>query len=123
MPTLSCNPSFCVHVCLNAVFGSGMGCFWGAEKKFWQLPGVFSTQVGYAGGFTPNPNYPEVCTGNTRCTTCVYLHIFTYACPPHFDIGYLIMLPTLSGGGVRLAEHFSMRSFRVQETQENAKEK
>src|SRR5688572_12690706 len=43
----------------------GMGCFWGAEKKFWQLPGVFSTAVGYAGGFTPNPTYREVCSGMT----------------------------------------------------------
>jgi peptide-methionine (S)-S-oxide reductase len=43
----------------------GMGCFWGAEKKFWQLPGVYSTAVGYAAGFTPNPTYREVCTGMT----------------------------------------------------------
>jgi len=43
----------------------GMGCFWGAEKKFWQLRGVYSTQVGYAGGFTPNPLYEEVCSGKT----------------------------------------------------------
>jgi peptide-methionine (S)-S-oxide reductase len=43
----------------------GMGCFWGAEKKLWQAPGVYSTQVGYAGGFTPNPSYREVCTGMT----------------------------------------------------------
>ncbi len=43
----------------------GMGCFWGAERKFWQVPGVFSTQVGYAGGFTPNPTYEEVCSGRT----------------------------------------------------------
>lgn len=43
----------------------GMGCFWGAEKKFWQIPGVYSTAVGYAGGFTPNPTYREVCTGLT----------------------------------------------------------
>jgi peptide-methionine (S)-S-oxide reductase len=42
-----------------------MGCFWGAEKKFWQLPGVYSTAVGYAGGFTPNPTYREVCSGLT----------------------------------------------------------
>ena len=43
----------------------GMGCFWGAEKKFWQLPGVYSTAVGYAAGFTPNPTYREVCSGMT----------------------------------------------------------
>jgi peptide-methionine (S)-S-oxide reductase len=43
----------------------GMGCFWGAEKKMWQLPGVISTQVGYSAGFTPNPTYREVCTGMT----------------------------------------------------------
>lgn len=43
----------------------GMGCFWGAERKFWQAPGVFSTQVGYAAGYTPNPTYEEVCSGRT----------------------------------------------------------
>jgi peptide-methionine (S)-S-oxide reductase len=43
----------------------GMGCFWGAERKFWSLPGVFSTSVGYAGGLTPNPTYREVCSGLT----------------------------------------------------------
>jgi peptide-methionine (S)-S-oxide reductase len=43
----------------------GMGCFWGAEKKFWQRSGVFSTAVGYAAGSTPNPTYREVCTGRT----------------------------------------------------------
>ncbi len=47
----------------QAVFG--MGCFWGAERKFWQLPGVFTTAVGYAGGFTRNPTYREVCSGQT----------------------------------------------------------
>lgn len=43
----------------------GMGCFWGAEKRFWQLPGVYVTAVGYAGGLTPNPTYREVCSGMT----------------------------------------------------------
>jgi peptide-methionine (S)-S-oxide reductase len=47
----------------RAVFG--MGCFWGAEKKFWSLPGVYTTAVGYAAGLTPNPTYREVCTGMT----------------------------------------------------------
>jgi peptide-methionine (S)-S-oxide reductase len=47
----------------TAIFG--LGCFWGAEKDFWQTPGVISTAVGYAGGQTPNPNYGEVCSGRT----------------------------------------------------------
>jgi len=47
----------------RAVFG--MGCFWGAERRFWQLPGVYTTAVGYAGGFTKNPTYREVCSGMT----------------------------------------------------------
>ena len=47
----------------QAVFG--MGCFWGAERKFWQAPGVYTTAVGYAGGITPNPTYEEVCSGLT----------------------------------------------------------
>ena len=43
----------------------GLGCFWGAERKFWQVEGVYSTAVGYTGGFTPNPSYEELCTGMT----------------------------------------------------------
>ena len=53
----------------QAVFG--MGCFWGAERKFWQAPGVYSTAVGYAGGYTPNPTYKEVCSGMTGHTEVV----------------------------------------------------
>ena len=54
----------------QAVFG--LGCFWGAERKFWQLgDGVYSTAVGYAGGFTPNPTYEEVCSGRTGHTEVV----------------------------------------------------
>jgi peptide-methionine (S)-S-oxide reductase len=53
----------------EAVFG--LGCFWGAERKFWQLPGVYSTAVGYAGGITQNPTYEEVCSGLTGHTEVV----------------------------------------------------
>jgi peptide-methionine (S)-S-oxide reductase len=49
----------------------GLGCFWGAERKFWQAPGVFSTAVGYQGGHTPNPSYEEVCSGLTGHTEVV----------------------------------------------------
>ena len=52
-----------------AVFG--LGCFWGAEEIYWQLPGVYSTSVGYAGGHTPNPSYEEVCSGRTGHTEAI----------------------------------------------------
>ena len=51
----------------------GMGCFWGAERKFWQLDGVFTTAVGYASGVTPNPTYKEVCSGQTGHNEVVYV--------------------------------------------------
>jgi peptide-methionine (S)-S-oxide reductase len=49
----------------------GLGCFWGAERIFWRLPGVYTTAVGYAGGYTPNPSYREVCSGRTGHTEVV----------------------------------------------------
>lgn len=49
----------------HEVISFGMGCFWGAERIFWQVPGVYTTAVGYQGGYTPNPDYREVCTGQT----------------------------------------------------------
>jgi peptide-methionine (S)-S-oxide reductase len=51
----------------------GMGCFWGAERKFWQLNGVYTTAVGYAAGITPNPTYKEVCSGQTGHNEVVYV--------------------------------------------------
>ena len=59
------------HPATAEVIYFGMGCFWGAERLFWQIPGVIVTAVGYQGGFTPNPSYEEVCTGQTGHTEIV----------------------------------------------------
>ena len=67
----------------QAIFG--MGCFWGAERKFWEAPGVFTTAVGYAGGITPNPSYEEVCSGLTGHTEVV-LVVFDPAKTTYADI-------------------------------------
>ncbi len=61
----------------TAIFG--MGCFWGAERIFWQAPGVYTTAAGYAGGFTPNPTYEEVCSGRTGHTEAVLVAFDTAA--------------------------------------------
>ncbi len=61
----------------TAIFG--MGCFWGAERIFWQAPGVYTTAVGYAGGFTPNPTYQEVCGGRTGHAEVVLVAFDTVA--------------------------------------------
>ncbi len=70
----------------TAVFG--LGCFWGAERKFWQTEGVFSTAVGYAGGFTPNATYEETCSGLTGHTEAV-LVVFD---PSHVSFDQLLKL-------------------------------
>ncbi|EHY79426.1 peptide methionine sulfoxide reductase [Stutzerimonas stutzeri ATCC 14405 = CCUG 16156] len=68
----------------QAVFA--MGCFWGAERRFWEQPGVWSTAAGYAGGLTPNPTYDEVCSGLTGHTEAV-LVVFD---PQQIDYGTLL---------------------------------
>ena len=67
----------------------GMGCFWGAEEIYWRLPGIFTTAVGYQGGFTPHPTYEEVCSGRTGHTEAVLVayreaEISTYEVLRHF---------------------------------------
>ena len=63
----------------------GLGCFWGAEEIYWQLPGVWSTSVGYAGGTTPNPSYEEVCSGRTGHTEAVRI-VFDPAVVSYADL-------------------------------------
>jgi peptide-methionine (S)-S-oxide reductase len=65
-----------------------MGCFWGAERRFWQQEGVYSTAVGYAGGFTPNPGYDEVCSGQTGHTEVVRV----FFDPAKVDLAQLLTL-------------------------------
>ena len=66
-----------------AIFG--LGCFWGAEEVYWQMPGVWSTSVGYAGGVTPHPSYDEVCSGRTGHTEAVRI-VFDPAVVPYADL-------------------------------------
>lgn len=75
-------PPFPAHL-QQAVFG--MGCFWGAERKFWQHPGIYSTAVGYMGGYTPNPTYEELCTGRTGHNEVVKV-IYDPAKTPYLDL-------------------------------------
>ena len=76
----------------------GMGCFWGAERKFWELDGVISTAAGYAAGSTPNPTYEEVCSGMTE----LVVDIFANAEPSVFPSGFAIR--AVPAGGLRLCD-------------------
>jgi peptide-methionine (S)-S-oxide reductase len=67
----------------QAVFA--MGCFWGVERMFWTLPGIYTTAVGYAGGYTPNPTYEEVCSGRTGHTEVVRV-VFNPQTTPYADL-------------------------------------
>ena len=78
----------------------GLGCFWGAERLFWRLDGVYTTAVGYAGGFTPNPTYEEVCSGRTGHTEVVLVM---------FDPGVISLVALLK---VFWEEHDPTQGFR-----------
>ena len=80
----------------------GMGCFWGAERKFWEAPGVWSTAVGYIGGHTPNPSYQEVCSGRTGHTEAV-LAIFDTSVTSYDDMLTRLRLKQAYGRLIRRA--------------------
>src|SRR5712671_4443970 len=84
----------------------GMGCFWGAERVFWQADGVYTTAVGYAGGYTPNPTYEEVCSGRTGHTEAV-LVVFDPAVLP---LDGVLGERRAAGGGRVLTRHVPGRA-------------
>jgi peptide-methionine (S)-S-oxide reductase len=98
----------------------GMGCFWGAERLFWEVPGVFTTSAGYSGGTTPNPTYPETCTSRTGHTEAVIV-VFD---PSEVDLDTLFKMfwenhdPTqLMGQGNDLGSQYRTAIYGTNETQ------
>ena len=98
----------------------GMGCFWGAERLFWEVPGVFTTSAGYSGGTTPNPTYPETCTSRTGHTEAVIV-VFD---PAEVDLDALFKVfweshdPTqLMGQGNDLGSQYRTAIYGTNETQ------
>ena len=93
-----------------------MGCFWGAERKFWEADGVYTTAVGYAGGFTPNPTYEEVCSARTGHTEAV-LVVFDPAVVTYDDVlrssGRTTTPPRACGRATTSARSTARRSTRL----------